>query len=251
MSTVRNNYEEVCVYCHTPHGANTEIKAPLWNRTFKSNTYQTYDAMGTPSLTAAVSQPGVASLTCLSCHDGTVAIDSIINMPGPGNYNANAKTSHQETFLDAWRDTTTGAGKGSLKHYAIGQSSPNESYGCMVCHSGPGGFEVATDFTAFNIGTDLRNDHPVGINMPSTRFGQDFNAPSQQGDKLAFYDLDGDSRADANEVRYYKTSNDFRVECASCHDPHGVRQAGGQLNPSFLRVNNQTNSTLCQTCHAM
>ena len=37
-------------------------------------TYQTYDLLGTSSLTQPVSQPGVNSLTCLSCHDGTLAI---------------------------------------------------------------------------------------------------------------------------------------------------------------------------------
>ncbi len=29
MDFVRNDYGEVCVYCHTPHGANTTINAPL------------------------------------------------------------------------------------------------------------------------------------------------------------------------------------------------------------------------------
>lgn len=28
----RNDYGEVCVYCHTPHGANTTTAVPLWNR---------------------------------------------------------------------------------------------------------------------------------------------------------------------------------------------------------------------------
>ena len=34
MRIWRNDYGEVCVYCHTPHGANTTSGAgmPLWNR---------------------------------------------------------------------------------------------------------------------------------------------------------------------------------------------------------------------------
>ncbi|MCK5139565.1 MAG: hypothetical protein KAQ85_06975, partial [Thermodesulfovibrionia bacterium] len=32
MSDVYNQYNEVCVYCHTPHSANSSINAPLWNR---------------------------------------------------------------------------------------------------------------------------------------------------------------------------------------------------------------------------
>ena len=32
MKLSMNNYGEVCVYCHTPHSANTSIGAPLWNK---------------------------------------------------------------------------------------------------------------------------------------------------------------------------------------------------------------------------
>jgi hypothetical protein len=39
-----NNYGEVCVYCHTPHGANTTTaQAPLWNHTLNTVTYTTWD----------------------------------------------------------------------------------------------------------------------------------------------------------------------------------------------------------------
>jgi len=57
MNPYRNDYGEVCVYCHTPHGANTQLAAPLWNRTFNNNTYTTYDTLGTSTLTAAVTTP--------------------------------------------------------------------------------------------------------------------------------------------------------------------------------------------------
>ena len=42
----------------------------------------------------------------------------------------------------------------------------------------------------------------------------------------------------------------FEVECASCHDPHGVPSTGegSTLLPSFLRVRNE-NSAVCLTCH--
>ncbi len=72
MNPYRNDYGEVCVYCHTPHGANTNIDLPLWNRTITSSSYTTYDTIGTSSLTSNVSQPGINSLACLSCHDGTL-----------------------------------------------------------------------------------------------------------------------------------------------------------------------------------
>ena len=42
---------EICVFCHTPHGADTSAAVPLWNRTLPAaNTFTTYDSLGTSSL---------------------------------------------------------------------------------------------------------------------------------------------------------------------------------------------------------
>lgn len=247
MITSRNQYGEVCVYCHTPHGANENIAAPLWNRTLKNNTYQTYDQVGSNTLTAAVNQPGISSLTCLSCHDGTVAIDSIINMPGSGRYNASSKTSHQESFLDSWVNTASTTV--SPNHLAMGTSSPAKpSAGCMSCHNSDIG--VAHEFNFARIGTDLRDEHPIGIDIPTSRIGEDFIGPTVTQDKMAFFDINSNSKPDSNEVRFYKTGSTYRVECASCHDPHGVIPTpGAEINPTFLRVKN-LGSALCLTCHA-
>jgi len=47
MNAYRNDYGAICVYCHTPHGANSQLNAPLWNRTFLNNSYTTYDTLNT------------------------------------------------------------------------------------------------------------------------------------------------------------------------------------------------------------
>jgi predicted CXXCH cytochrome family protein len=39
----------------------------------------------TTANTDTAGTPGTESLACLSCHDGTVAIDSIVNTPNPSN----------------------------------------------------------------------------------------------------------------------------------------------------------------------
>lgn len=64
---------EICITCHTPHNADTTIDAALWNHTVSTALYTLYDS---PTMDAAPAQPGTASLVCLSCHDGTVALDS-------------------------------------------------------------------------------------------------------------------------------------------------------------------------------
>jgi hypothetical protein len=245
MDRYRNDYSEVCVYCHTPHGANTNVALPLWNRTIKATTYTTYNQLGTSSLTQAVTQPGPNSLACLSCHDGQVAVDSIINMPGSGRYLASQATSQSPTFLNSWKNAS---GNNATSHLALSTAG---DLNCLSCHASTaplgGG---ATDFSVFVIGTDLRNDHPVGVRFPSVEPGVDFKPPTASRVGMAWFDTNSNKRPDTNEVRLYDSGEGFEVECASCHDPHGVPSngTGTQFLPTFLRVTN-TGSTLCLTCH--
>ncbi len=66
---------EVCVFCHTPHNASKNIR-PLWNKKVSAATYTPYSSS---SLNAIVGQPDGSSILCLSCHDGTVALGSVIS----------------------------------------------------------------------------------------------------------------------------------------------------------------------------
>lgn len=251
MNASRNNYGEVCVYCHTPHGANTNVSIPLWNRSIPATTYQTYDQLGT-NVQQSYSQPGASSLPCLSCHDGQQAVDAIINMPGSGRYNANP-SSAAGAGGDLWTRWDV-AGQRSLNHAALRVGTTGQE--CLSCHSNPGATASAVDFTVFAIGTDLRNDHPVGVTYPTTNgSGTDWNTPGGSrtggGFTSAFFDENSDGKAQKNEIRLYNTGQGSEVECGSCHDPHGVPSAGpgSKFFPTFLRKAN-TESGVCLTCHA-
>lgn len=79
---------QICVACHTPHNANTTVTdAPLWNHTVTTKTYTLYNSL---TLNATPGQPTGVSKLCLSCHDGTVAVDSFGGATGTtfltGNY---------------------------------------------------------------------------------------------------------------------------------------------------------------------
>ena len=64
----------ICIACHTPHNGNQTVpEAPLWNHEVTGSTFTMYS--GT-TMDASTSQPSGESLLCLSCHDGTVALDS-------------------------------------------------------------------------------------------------------------------------------------------------------------------------------
>ena len=275
MNIGRNDYNDVCVYCHTPHGANKQIQAPLWNRTVNPGTYTIYDKETTIGLEGRMSLPGPSSLTCLSCHDGTIAIDSVLNMPGSGMNPQNGSISNAEVgfsnqaFLNTWSGAG-GAGPSGV-HFTLGPElgQGDKSSACAFCHDGSLLASGVPDYSVFMLGEDLRNDHVIGVRFPTT-FGPgiDFNEPDVViPGKWAFYDTNANGYAEKNEVRLYDTGDGPEVECASCHDPHGIPSNGvvTRFNPSFLRVNNGITDTstlgtagitsngpsaLCLTCHA-
>lgn len=63
---------EICVVCHTPHNAVT-TEPVLWNHQVTAATFTVYSSA---TLDATVGQPDGSSKLCLSCHDGTVAVDN-------------------------------------------------------------------------------------------------------------------------------------------------------------------------------
>ena len=66
--------QEICIFCHTPHNA-APIQ-PLWNRNVPVNAYTVYSSN---SLVAVPGQPTGSSKLCLSCHDGTIALGSVLS----------------------------------------------------------------------------------------------------------------------------------------------------------------------------
>lgn len=88
----------ICVACHAPHKTDTSITdAPLWNHGTSTAVYTLYSS---PTLDSSVGQPNGNSKLCLSCHDGTVAVDSFGGMTGStfisaaNNLSNNLKSSH-------------------------------------------------------------------------------------------------------------------------------------------------------------
>ncbi len=79
---------EICIACHTPHNADmTVANSPLWNHEVTTATFQTYSSL---TMNASVGQPDGVSKLCLSCHDGTVALDSFGGTTGTTNITGNA-----------------------------------------------------------------------------------------------------------------------------------------------------------------
>ena len=97
------SYGQLCSPCHTPHRADTTVPgAPLWNHEVTTATYTVYSS---PTLDATdVGQPTGVSRLCLSCHDGTVALDSFGGATGssfvsaPSNVGTDLSNDHPISF---------------------------------------------------------------------------------------------------------------------------------------------------------
>lgn len=75
---------QICIVCHTPHNGDTSVSdAPLWNHTLTSSVFTLYN---NGTLDATPSQPSGVSLLCLSCHDGTVALDAFGGSAGGADF---------------------------------------------------------------------------------------------------------------------------------------------------------------------
>jgi predicted CXXCH cytochrome family protein len=70
---------EICKPCHTPHFGDTEIGF-LWAHTMSEQVYSLYD--GSETGPGGVDELDQFSRMCLSCHDGTIALNDFHNGGG-------------------------------------------------------------------------------------------------------------------------------------------------------------------------
>jgi hypothetical protein len=234
--------DQVCVFCHTPHGASqadqggTPLRAPLWNRRVPAGS--SYTPYSSSSLDAAViadgfsGQPGGSSKLCLSCHDGTLAIGSVNVLGGKG-----------------------------------GDSGPVD---IPMDNTGPGGTmppgQGATSGFTRLLGQDLSNDHPISLSFTAQLAARD--------GELRVPDAQQRFPAGTGTVLGLRTpgfkpllpleptgvAGTGQVQCATCHDPHIRELDASKGNQKFLRAQRFQEATpsathtpatdiICLNCH--
>jgi hypothetical protein len=153
---------QICLPCHTPHNGELVENAPLWDHELSTETYQLYSS---PSMTATVNQPNGSAKLCLSCHDGTVAVDSFGGEQGnmfidafsaDANLTTDLSDDHPISFTydDALATADPGLFDPTTKMVTIGSGQfsksgtisevmlDNDVLQCSSCHS------VHNDFVA-------------------------------------------------------------------------------------------------------
>ncbi len=71
-----NTRKGVCSVCHSAHNTDPSQLVPLWAHGTSTATFTPY---ASPSLNASVGTPDGVSLACLSCHDGSLALNQGIS----------------------------------------------------------------------------------------------------------------------------------------------------------------------------
>jgi predicted CXXCH cytochrome family protein len=150
-----NNTGEICIVCHTPHHAVQNLTAPLWNHEVSTATYQIYTNVVSPTFDASPNQPDGSSKLCLSCHDGTVAIDNFGGatngtqfMSGNDLLGTDLRDDHPVSFVyDAalattdgglFDPTTTNSGLGGTIDGDLLQANKLQCSSCHDVHNGSG-----------------------------------------------------------------------------------------------------------------
>ena len=253
--------EEICIFCHTPHGGDNGAPVPLWNKVLSTSTFKTYDQLGTSTYDAAQAPVGSVTLACLTCHDGSQAIDNIINSPGSGGYDPTGGGVNGQNWT--WTSTD-----GSLDANGTFNAGP-DSGGTVI----------------FNLGSDLTNDHPVSMqyggggvsasNPTGPTRDQDFVIPLRMGTTdrwyvdntvmagsmgsvggafdvwdFKLYTRDSTGLTDARGIAFANENEPF-VECGSCHDPHLETTTFLRIDPTVNPNGPMSNSgsAICLTCH--
>jgi hypothetical protein len=218
---------QVCVFCHTPHGGNTEVHMStywngsgyqnlagsgsflLWNRDIKNSTgaFYTYKS---DTFQGESGEIRVYSLLCMSCHDGVSAINVMSNLP-----------NREWTFWgeDNWTTVdgqpavrTTGGTTNNLsgKPADLGERSGTVS--------------------------DLANDHPISFDYNTTLVSKDTGLVTPSAGYVG---------STAVKLFPNPSGDPVSLECSTCHDVH--EWVDGYWRP-FLVMSNQ-NSALCLNCH--
>lgn len=187
---------QVCAFCHTPHFANTDVAGPLWNRYVDLS--KVYTLYSSPTLDSVPQHPGASStsIVCLGCHDGTLGTAVVNTYTGSDKH-----------------DLVNAPGSGGIPDTS---SWPN----CRRCHG-----EMYGNPATVWLGTDLSNDHPIGMIYPTPAMDNELRTPPSPIDGWA-------------DVPLFSG----RVECSSCHAVHDPT-----IVPFLRRP--MAGSGLCLNCH--
>ena len=204
--------ERICIFCHTPHNS---ASIPLWNHTLSNASYilpSTAIDQWVAMLSIPQNPPDGDSRLCLSCHDGTVAIASIVNLGGA----ASTISMH---------DSGTG--------YLTAEG-------------------VLSDTATGYIGTNLSGYHPISIEVnPALINDKNTQCNNNEVSFRVCYPqlpiklLPTDNKYGAGPF------TGIGVQCSSCHESHDNTYGSFLRVPYGGTLWEQDTQPLCTNCHVL
>lgn len=225
---------EICIFCHTPHNARPDIPY-LWNRQDPAGPYTPYYSS---TLKAAVGQPTGTSRLCLSCHDGTIALGSVLSQSAvmpfaatlagrSSNLGTNLADDHPVSFdynTSATAANSQLASAGSLSSLvrldATGQMQ------CTSCHN-----PHNDQYGKFLVMSNLTSGLCVACHLKTNWNGSSHALSTKTWNNSA---------PDPWPTSSYTTVADNG--CANCHRPHTATGQQRLLNYAVEETN-------CLVCH--
>lgn len=212
---ISDNEDEICIFCHTPHGGS--LNGPLWNRALPgASEFTHYTTATLDNVTDGASRAlSDESLLCMSCHDGAMAINHVLN---PSN-----RTGAQPIMFPGVNELTIMDMPGMIAG-VIGKSLDNE-------------------FSR----RDLTDDHPISFSYDAVRAAYQGAGRGNQ--------LHAPLDAVAAGVRFYSPGNrvecgschDPHVNYDSTIPSGGDPTANENYRPFLITPN--IGSALCLACH--
>ncbi len=211
---------DMCKFCHVVHNATVANSVALWAR--QAPTGLSFVAVntvaGTVLNTAGNGTLGAGSQKCLSCHDGSVALNTVVN-----RYGTSLVASNASLVAPAGNTASVGAGIGltSAARYAnlAGQHPVSIPFGGLAA---------------------------AGSLAPASEYGNVSTTGCATGVQICV--LGATNPTAGAKIKLYGAAASATVECGSCHEPHMENVASA--NPFFLRVSTADGANgRCGACH--
>lgn len=232
----------ICIFCHTPHGG--DLNAPLWNRPWQqiaseggtkdlrtsgvSAQFGGWTHYNSVTLSAAFDGQvyravNYESLACMSCHDGSIAVNRVLN---PSNVNG-----IMDNGVGLFIEDYTYSGNLYLPQIGASRQFPtNTDWGHLED-------DHPISFSYYDAESDETANSINGLN-PANLLWSDSQLPGYEGPR--FYGGSG--------------AGNMRVECPTCHDPHvaydtSIAGSPAQAQYAPFLVMTNAGSAMCLKCH--
>lgn len=223
-----NTKHGVCSPCHQAHHTDPAQTAPLWNHALSTTAFTPYSSS---TMQATPGSPNGTSLACLSCHDGTVGINTLLPSLGGAGTNAEQK------FADF-------PGIAMIKQIGGNNPTYGETLGDLHA-SHPISFVYDSALAAADGALEDPNTYHIGD--PKVRLGiTTAPVPAAWPVPAQAVSIVGKT------ISQSMLDTQGRLQCAGCHDLHRIKGASPGNSDSLLVEGLDVEgrgSLLCRTCH--